>query len=1224
MRPGRAHLRYFSSEVTALPKAITERGGGGGERSLQRPGDALTERWAAVCAQVRAGRPALWCDRPPLDGDALAGRYLTVLGWAHAPAGVSAVTVELAGRRRSATLLGPRPEVTDALGITGLGFGTYLDLGGVPPGGHELVLSVRGADGATVEERAEVRVDVEAAYRAWLAGRPRRTPGAHRAAPPSAAVSVVGDDEASLLRAVAAGDLAFAVLFEHGVELDADAVERLADAFEGDAAPDVVYADERRVRDAGPPVLVPKPGWSPERLLATDYVGPLVALGARAARLALEGSGDTPPWRGVSDLVLDLVDAPLRVTRVPAPLYTTRGAVRADAREERLRAVARRRGRRLRLGPTGDVGWEVEGEPTVSAIVPSRNAGGVLDACLRSIAERTTYRALEVVVVDSSEAGIDAAALPLGAVPGRVVRYEGAFNFSRAINLGAKAATGDHLLVLNDDTEVLTPDWVERMLEHLQTPGVGIVGAKLVYPDGIIQHGGVCVSEGAAGAWHAYLGTPDGGPGWQGELLLAREAAAVTAACMLVRGDLYERLGGFDEAFPLDLGDTDICLRARELGARTVLTPHAVLVHKESTTRAAHPSSPPAPLAERWASRYEAGDPVEHPAFAPGHLFRAHEPDRALNARIAPGMETASERTGTVLTCEELPEDGATLYVHNQLVVRGWAESATGPPQVEVELDGSPLALATDDDASSPRLGFEARVDTSGWSPGARPITITARDDRGEEAVRHGIVDVLPFTVPPVALDGLQAELAAGRPVMSADEPLLDGSDRVVGHLAVNGWAYGPSGVRAVYITVDGRRRAEAVLGRRRPDLPRALGASESGYGGFGAVVDLHAVPPGPHHVSIVAVGADGAAVGREGTFLVERGEERPVSHQVDEEGRPLGVERFVPEEFRGRLVDAEHQARYRWARPAAAGAEVLDAGCGVGYGCAILAAGGARRVVGIDRSPEAVLNARERAGDVAEFVLGDLGELPFEDDAFDLVTCFEAIEHIVDPERALDELRRVLRPEGVLLISSPNRELFTPGNPFHVHEYTPDELQAALERRFADVRLFRQQAHLASLLGDDASFALDDADERLDAEVRKTSAAPEGELYSVAVAGDGELPELGNVVVLADVFDIRALFQTAWAWEEQAISARAEAEASRTEAQLADLDRERAHELLKESERARQEAEYWLADLKASASWRVTAPLREAKARAEGGRLGPLDAPARAVGRRLRNRLRG
>jgi SAM-dependent methyltransferase len=586
-------------------------------------------------------------------------------------------------------------------------------------------------------------------------------------------------------------------------------------------------------------------------------------------------------------------------------------------------------------------------------------------------------------------------------------------------------------------------------------------------------------------------------------------------------------------------------------------------------------------------------------------------------------METASERAAPTLTCEELAEEGATLYVHNELVLHGWAESDAGRPQVEVELEGSPLPLVSGDDAGSPRLRFEARAKTSGWSPGARTITVTARDGRGGEAVRHGVVDVLPYAVPPGAVEAMQAEVAAGRLVMYCDEPRLDGSDTAVGHLAVNGWAYARPGVRAVYVTVDGRQRTEAVLGRRRPDLPRVLGATDSAFGGFGAVVDLHSLAAGAHHVSVVAVGADGSAVGREGTFLVEHGEERPVSRPVDEEGRPLAGERFVPEEYRGQLIDAEHQARYRWARPAAENAEVLDAGCGVGYGCAILAAGGARRVVGLDRSPEAILNARERAGDVAEFVLGDLGQLPFEDDAFDLVTCFEAIEHVVDPERTLDELRRVLRPEGVLLISSPNRELFTPGNPFHVHEYTPDELQGALERRFASVRLFRQQAHLATLLADDATFAVADAERQLDAEVRKTSAAPEGELYSVAVAGDGQLPVLGNIAVLADIFDIRTLFETAWAWEERAISAGADAEASRTEARLADMARERAHELLEESERARQEAEYWLVDLKASASWRVTAPLRRAKALAEAGRFGPLDAPARAVGWRLRSRLR-
>lgn len=237
-------------------------------------------------------------------------------------------------------------------------------------------------------------------------------------------------------------------------------------------------------------------------------------------------------------------------------------------------------------------------------------------------------------------------------------------------------------------------------------------------------------------------------------------------------------------------------------------------------------------------------------------------------------------------------------------------------------------------------------------------------------------------------------------------------------------------------------------------------------------------------------------------------------------------VERFDPEQLAG-LIDAEHRARYQWAAQAVRGKSVLDAGCGVGYGCVMLERAGAAQVVGVDLSNEAVAEARSRSAAV-EFLQADIRALPFDDQAFDVVTCFEAIEHVTSPDAALDEFSRVLRPGGLLMLSSPNRDVYTPGNPHHVFEYKPAELEAALARRFTNVGLFRQHPWLTTLITDDEGFATADIASELQVDLRKTVGARGGEeLYTVAAASDAPLPHFNRVALLCDVVDLRA-------WQER------------------------------------------------------------------------------------------
>jgi SAM-dependent methyltransferase len=227
--------------------------------------------------------------------------------------------------------------------------------------------------------------------------------------------------------------------------------------------------------------------------------------------------------------------------------------------------------------------------------------------------------------------------------------------------------------------------------------------------------------------------------------------------------------------------------------------------------------------------------------------------------------------------------------------------------------------------------------------------------------------------------------------------------------------------------------------------------------------------------------------------------------------------ERFVPEQDRGRLIEAEHLARYRWAAQAADGQRVLDAGCGTAYGSRLLAEAGAREVVGVDVAQAVVETVALSMPETVHLVTGDLRELTFTDGEFDLVVCFEVIEHVEDPAVVLDELVRVLAPDGLLLISSPNRGVYPPGNPHHVHELTPAELEAELTSRLDNVRLLRQDDHIVSALherdGDPAGLRLDDvtADRDLGSEV-----------YTVAVASRSTLPDLPGVAVLTGTLELR------------------------------------------------------------------------------------------------------
>lgn len=289
--------------------------------------------------------------------------------------------------------------------------------------------------------------------------------------------------------------------------------------------------------------------------------------------------------------------------------------------------------------------------------------------------------------------------------------------------------------------------------------------------------------------------------------------------------------------------------------------------------------------------------------------------------------------------------------------------------------------------------------------------------------------------------------------------------------------------------------------------------------------------------------------------------------HDSSEEGR------FAAAVNRHPGLVAERLARYAWAASLADDAVVLDAGCGIGWGTAKLAER-ARRAVGVDLSPPAVVAAARAHGAAAEFHQADLCDLPFEDAEFDLVVCFETIERVERPGRAFDELRRVLKPAGVLLISAANRDAYPPGNPFHLHELDAAELREALTARFARVAVHRQHAYFASLLAGDEDLALDDPSRRLDVAVHKLAGErPEDALFSLVAASDGKLPPPPGRLVVGHGIDHEERRRLTEAWRERALQAESTAAAISIEMSFLDERLEAALERAEAAERALAEA---------------------------------------------------
>jgi GT2 family glycosyltransferase len=401
---------------------------------------------------------------------------------------------------------------------------------------------------------------------------------------------------------------------DHDDALRPHALHRIVEHFAANREVLVVHSDEDKILPDGShadPFF--KPDFSPHMLLEWNYVTHFVTVRAELLRSlggireGFEGSQD-------HDMLLRAADGGTPFGHVADVLYGWRMIEGSAALSSDYKPLAREAGRRAvaeAVARRGDeatvdfgaqpglyrVRYRITGTPRVAIIIPTRDQLAQLRACVGSLERLTTYSNYTITIVDNGSRRADTLAY-LRASKHRVVTADIPFNHSVLINRGAEGLECDHLLLMNNDMSVITPEWLEAMLAHSQRADVGAVGARLLFRDGRVQHEGVVV-----GGLHLAGNVETGWP-------VAREVSAVTGACLMTRREVFESLGGLDESLAEAFNDVDYCLRTRAAGLRVLVTPLAELHHREGGTRGRRiPQHDADHFAARWGSAATLQDP---------------------------------------------------------------------------------------------------------------------------------------------------------------------------------------------------------------------------------------------------------------------------------------------------------------------------------------------------------------------------------------------------------------------------------------------------------------------------------------------------------------------------------------------------------------------------------------------------------------------------------------
>jgi O-antigen biosynthesis protein len=461
-------------------------------------------------------------------------------------------------------------------------------------------------------------------------------------------------DRANAALRIATGD--FIVPVDEGDTLAQDALYRVVREILKHPECDLIFSDEDKIDDRGRR-LVPwfKPDWNPALMLSCNAFG---RLGAYRRKLVQDLGGFRVALAGAEehDLVLRCGRATSsnRIRHIPRVLYHRRSTTNAgyqpgrtvgeedasrSAVADHLAAQGIAAEAHTRVGGL-QISYKLAARPQVSIIVATTARPDIAEPCFTSVLERTCYENFEIVILISRSAWHvpERADLLKRLAERRQVRIidypDRPFNYSAVNNLGAAQASGDILCFLNDDTEVISRDWLGTLVSRLELPGVAAVGPMLYYPDYTIQHAGVILGLTSV-AGYACLGEPRGSRGYFGRAYLEQDVSCVTAACMGIRGDVFRAIGGFDEALPMAYNDVDLCLRLRSAGWRIIWTPAAELLHRESASLGRHDqgeraeqfSRDVALMRKRWAPLLDA-DPFYNVNLTLERAYRLAFPPR--------------------------------------------------------------------------------------------------------------------------------------------------------------------------------------------------------------------------------------------------------------------------------------------------------------------------------------------------------------------------------------------------------------------------------------------------------------------------------------------------------------------------------------------------------------------------------------------------------------------
>ena len=401
---------------------------------------------------------------------------------------------------------------------------------------------------------------------------------------------------------MATGD--YLALFDHDDLLAPNALFEVASTIEKDKA-DVVYTDEDKVTSDLKEHFQPhfKPDFNPDLLCSNNYICHLFVV---KRSLALKLGGQDPAYDGAQDydFIFRCTEEAEKIVHIAKILYhwrvhqastadnPTSKMYAFDAGKRAIEAHLQRIGAKAEVSHTKDLGfyrvkYQVQGNPKVSIVIPNKDEKETLKKCLESIWQKTTYSNYEIILVEnnSTTREIRDYYQELDGKNGvRVVYWDKEFNYSAINNFGISYAKGEYILCLNNDITVISPEWMEELLANCQRPEVGIVGARLYYPDNTIQHAGIVLGMGGC-AGSLFVGLARSRGGYLHKAALQQDLSAVTAACFMVKKETFEKVGGFEEKLAVAFNDVDFCLKVRHAGYLVVYDPYAELYHHESKTR---------------------------------------------------------------------------------------------------------------------------------------------------------------------------------------------------------------------------------------------------------------------------------------------------------------------------------------------------------------------------------------------------------------------------------------------------------------------------------------------------------------------------------------------------------------------------------------------------------------------------------------------------------------